>query len=76
MMVYNGSCGGGRIMLNPLAVINDGKFELVFSETHLDLKTIMNMFKGTKEGGIQIYNNQNVVYRIRKLHLINKSKIP
>jgi len=38
-------------MTNPLAVINDGKFELVFTETHLDLKTIMNLFKGCKEGG-------------------------
>ena len=75
-MVYNGSCGGGRIMLNPLAVINDGKFELVFSDTHLDLKTIMNMFKGTKEGGTQIYDNNNRVYRIKKLYLINKSKAP
>ena len=75
-MVYNGSCGGGRIMLNPLAVVNDGKFELVFSENNLDLKTIMNFFKGTKEGGTQIYDNINRVYRIKKLNLINKSRVP
>jgi len=29
-MVYTGKFGGGRIMLNPMGVINDGMIELGF----------------------------------------------
>jgi hypothetical protein len=30
MMVNNGKFGGGRILLNPLGIMNDGHFELAF----------------------------------------------
>jgi hypothetical protein len=29
-MVYNGKYGGGRMLLNSMAMINDGYFELIF----------------------------------------------
>jgi hypothetical protein len=30
MHIYNGKFGGGRIMLNPIGLINDGYMELVY----------------------------------------------
>ena len=29
MQIYNGKFGGGRIMLNPIGLINDGYMELI-----------------------------------------------
>ena len=29
-MIYNGKFGGGKIMLNPLGILNDGLMELVY----------------------------------------------
>jgi hypothetical protein len=30
MMINNGKYGGGRMLLNPMAIINDGYFEMIF----------------------------------------------
>ena len=48
ILVYNGKSGGGRIMLNPLGMINDGYFELGFVSDRFSASTAMQLFHYVK----------------------------
>ena len=50
MMVNNGKFGGGRILLNPMGIMNDGHFELAFY-TGLWGSKAFKMLSQAKDGG-------------------------
>lgn len=72
MMVNNGKYGGGRIILNPLGILNDGHFEMIFYKGLWGAKALK-MFSQAKDGGQQNYDKGCKIYRIQKLRLTNKS---
>ncbi len=72
MMVNNGKFGGGRIILNPLGILNDGHFEMIFYKGLWGSKALK-MFSQAKDGGQQNYDTGCKIYRIQKLRLTNKS---
>lgn len=45
LLVYNGKFGGGRIMLSPPSVINDGKFEIYFADEPMDTVPLIQIFE-------------------------------
>lgn len=49
--VWNGKYGGGDSMLNPLGIVNDGLFELIYYQGLVGTKTIIEMFDKSKSGG-------------------------
>ena len=49
-MVNNGKFGGGRILLNPMGVMNDGHFELAFYKGLWGAKAFK-MLSQAKDGG-------------------------
>lgn len=55
MHIYNGKFGGGRIMLNPIGLINDGYMELNYMKgVKGGVKypaMAIGMFNGAKSGG-------------------------
>ena len=61
-------------MLNPLGLINDGLMELVFYKQILGVQSALNLFKGTKSGGVQFYDNNFTCYRAKNVKLTNFSK--
>jgi hypothetical protein len=77
MQIYNGKFGGGRIMLNPIGLINDGYMELVYMYKKFGGVTYpakaLSMFSGAKGGGTQFYDNDFVCYRCKSLKLYNKN---
>lgn len=78
MQIYNGKFGGGRIMLNPIGLINDGYMELVYMKEVIEGKLrypykTLGMFQGAKSGGTQFYDNDFVCYRCKSLKLTNKT---
>ena len=80
MQVYNGKFGGGRIMLNPIGLINDGYMELVFMNKLFGglgwpVKAL-GMFHYAKSGGTHFYDNDFVCMRCRSLKLTNKTLDP
>lgn len=52
MFLFNGKFGGGGMMLNPLALINDGLMELNFYDGLVEIKKAMDLFDGAKKGGL------------------------
>ena len=80
MQVYNGKFGGGRIMLNPLGLINDGYMELVFIKQLFGglgwpVKAL-GMFHYAKNGGTHFYDNDFVCMRCKAIKLTNKTVDP
>ena len=73
LLVYNGKYGGGRMILNPMAILNDGYFELGYYENLIGFKKAVNLFDGAKKGGTHVWDKNGIIYRIRKLRLENKS---
>jgi diacylglycerol kinase family enzyme len=73
MLVYNGKYGGGRMVLNPMAILNDGYFEMLFYKNLIGFTACLKLFDGAKKGGTHIYDNKGSMYRVKKLKLINKS---
>ena len=71
-MVYNGKFGGGRIMLNPLAYMNDGYFEAVTWKNRFSFSTALDLFSQAKNGATQVYDDESGVIRAKKVKLINK----
>ena len=57
LMVYSAKYGGGRIILNPHGLINDGLFELIYLKNLVGFGPISKLFDGSKKGGIQVYDN-------------------
>ena len=52
------------MILNPLAILNDGFFEMTFYENLIGFKKSMNLFDGAKKGGTHIYDKNGKIYRI------------
>ena len=50
MMINNGKYGGGRMLLNPMGVLNDGFFEVIFYKGYWGPKALT-MFSQAKDGG-------------------------
>ena len=71
MQIYNGKFGGGRIMLNPLGIINDGLMELTFMRGIQTFATGLTLFNGAKSGGLQFYDSMFQCYRCKKVKLSN-----
>ena len=57
MLLYNGKFGGGRMLLNPMAIINDGHFEFYYLKNFIGFTPAIKLFGGAKKGGLHIYNN-------------------
>jgi diacylglycerol kinase family enzyme len=72
ILVFNSKFGGGRMILNPLAIINDGYFEFYYFKTLMGFSECIKLFDGAKAGGTQVYNADAAIYRCKKLKLINK----
>ena len=77
MQIYNGKFGGGRIMLNPIGLINDGYMELVYLSKVLGginyPYKALSIFGGAKNGGTQFYDNDFVCVRCKHVKLTNKT---
>ena len=73
MLVYNGKFGGGRMMINPMASLNDGYFELNFLKNLQGFGPITKMFDKCKNGGTQVYDSEMEVWRLSQLKLVNRS---
>ncbi len=58
VLVYNAKYGGGRMLLNPLAILNDGFFEFIFFKNLIGFGAAMKLFDGAKNGGTQIYDRR------------------
>ena len=52
MSIYNGKFGGGRIMLSPLGIINDGYMDLTFMRGFQTFASSMSLFGRAKKGGL------------------------
>lgn len=74
ILAFNGKYGGGKMILNPLAMINDGYFEFCYGSKILGFSGCIKLFDGAKKGGVHVYDNDGHIYRCKKLKLINKSK--
>ena len=72
MTVFNGKHGGGRMVLNPMSIINDGFFEVLYYNGLMGFSKSMSLFQGAKTGGTHIYDKNGRVYRVSKLKLVNK----
>ena len=72
LQIYNGKTGGGRIILNPIGMINDGFMELVYRPAYVGPHTAISLFM--KPGGIMFYDEGFTCYRCKKVKLINKKK--
>lgn len=64
VLIYNAKYGGGRMMLNPLAIINDGYFELLFYPGVIGFASAIKLFDGAKSGGTHIYDPRGHVFRV------------
>ena len=73
ILVYNAKYGGGRMMLNPLAIINDGHFEFLFIQNLIGFNAAIKLFDGAKNGGTHIYDERGILYRAKKVKITNKS---
>lgn len=72
--VWNGKYGGGDAMFNPLGIVNDGLFELVYYQNLIGTKRMIGIFDEAKNGGTQMYDNNFECYRAKNLKIVNKSK--
>ena len=70
MQIYNGKFGGGKIMLNPIGILNDGFMELVFYKTWISAAGAINLF--CKPHGKLFYDSGFVCYRCKNVKIVNK----
>jgi hypothetical protein len=68
--MYNGKYGGGRMILNPLGIINDGFMELAFRPGKVDMVFGTLMFCQT--GGRMCYDELFNYWRCKTAKLINR----
>ena len=73
MQIYNGKFGGGKIMLNPLGLINDGFMELTFVRGNIGAAWALYQF--VRPGGRMAYESCFVNYRCRSVKIINRQKV-
>ena len=56
ILVYNAKYGGGRMLFNPLAILNDGYFEFFHYKNLIGFGAAMKLFDGAKNGGTHVYD--------------------
>ena len=72
LQIYNGKFGGGRIMLNPLGMINDGYMELCYRPDLVT--TAFGVWMFIQPGGKHFYDPGFQTYRCSTVKLINRNK--
>ena len=72
LQIYNGKFGGGRIILNPLGLINDGYMELVYRPGLFNAAFAIYMF--CLPGGVMCYDEGFTCFRAKQAKIINKMK--
>lgn len=73
LMVNNGKFAGGKMLLNPYGMINDGLFETLFLTKKKGLFNIMKIFDGVKKGGFHAYSSEIDFVRSRTVKIVNKN---
>ena len=59
LQIYNGKFGGGRILLNPMGIINDGCMEVMYrpgDKEHAIAKAVKGIFMFLTPGGVMCYD--------------------
>jgi diacylglycerol kinase family enzyme len=71
----NGKISGGGMYLTPLAVLNDGLFEIYFYANRIGFKTLVGyMDQAKKEFGTHAYNPQLQIYRGKDIKVVLKNE--
>ena len=74
LFIMNSKFAGGRMLLTPSSIINDGYFEVYCSGLLMKTPQLLGLFDEAKKGGKQFYRDDvSYLYRTNKLRLINKS---
>ena len=72
-MCLTGKHGGNDCLLNPIGVVNDGLIELLIVKGRVGAGTMIRyMNQSTKEGGVQIYDENLETVRGRSFKLVSK----
>lgn len=75
VMGFNGKYGGGGMVLNPFALINDGFTDMVVIPEKFGFGQMVDFLgKATKKGGVQGYDNRVHHLRAKTFKLVNKNK--
>ena len=72
LQIYNGKFGGGRIMLNPFGLINDGYMELCYRPDLIT--TAFGIWMFIQPGGTHFYDSGFTTYRCQSCKIINKNQ--
>ena len=74
MLVFNGKFGGGRMILSPTSMINDGKFEIYMANKVFSTPKLIKVFDESRKGGEHFYDSDGSIFSVKKLRLENRSK--
>lgn len=73
LFAYHGKTGGGRILLSPLSMINDGYFEVMYYNGPLGIYDAFKIFTAAKAGAEYIYTRETEIKRVKRLRITNKT---
>ena len=73
IFVYNGKFGGGRMLLNPPGILNDGYFEFFMYYEKLTTPEFVHVFDQAKDEGQNFYCPMGRYLRVKKLRLENQT---
>lgn len=73
IFVYNGKFGGGRMLLNPPGILNDGYFEFFMYYEKMTTPEFVGVFDSAKDVGQNFYFPLGRYYRVKKLRLENRT---
>lgn len=69
LIAFNGKFGGGRMIMSPSSLINDGKFEVYTANYVFSTAKLINCFEQAKRGGEHYYEPEGTILSIKKLRL-------
>lgn len=77
IQVNNGKLAGGRIMVNPFGLINDGLNECVLlkSPGETGVMKAISLFEEQKAGGSHAYSSELLTYRHKEAKIYNKNTL-
>jgi diacylglycerol kinase family enzyme len=76
-MAFNGKLGGGGMIINPYAVMNDGLLDFALVSEKMGAVALTKLLdKATKQGGIHAYDTKLHMLRGKKFRLVNKNPPP
>jgi len=75
VLCYNGKFGGGRMLLSPAIIINDGYQEIYFSRNVLSVPEVFDCMASSKCTGYHQYNPKGDTHRFKKMRVENKSTV-